>query len=79
MKFKWIALIFSIAARYIFVTADDNNNLKEDKLKYEFGCIPVENWKLIKQHADDEFVKNTCKSNLYEVYESPSKHNLTLC
>ena len=85
MELKWITILFAIGSRYINVIADNKNRVNEevkktsseDRLKYEFGCIPIEKWKLIQHHSNNEFVRNACTSNSYEVYISPSEPNLT--
>ena len=54
---------------------ENNNESVESRLKNEFGCTPVENWKLIKQTLRDEYVENVCIESSYQIYKSPSINN----
>ena len=47
-----------------------NNSFKE-QLKIDFGCIPTDEYKLIKRRTNDDYVKDVCLPTTYQVNEPP--------
>ena len=75
-----LVVVHVILTKYVInIFAFDNNNINREKgnvslehqLKYEYGCVPVENWKLIKGQLKGEYIRNACIDSLYRIYEPP--------
>ena len=78
LKLIFVQVIF---INYVLnVSAFNNINIDREKgnvslerqLKYEYGCVPIENWKLIKGQLKGEYVRNACIDSLYRIYEPPN-------
>ena len=80
MQRKFAFLLFIVKFIIRSVLSDDKNeelhNGKsyeyEENLKVKFGCIPPDDYKLIKQNSNDGFAKNVCLPKDYQVKEPPS-------
>ena len=55
----------------INVIQTTRNETFEDKLKKEYGCEPLDQFKLIKQSSNDGFVENVCLPSTYQVNKPP--------
>ena len=77
-KFAFLLFILKLIIRSVF--SDDKNeelyngksNEYEENLKVKFGCIPPDDYKLIKQNSNDGFVSNLCLPKDYQVKEPPA-------
>ena len=76
MTFNLNLILFSFTIFTLYVTAENNKSF-ENQLKTDFGCTPVDEWKLIKQKSNEEYIKNVCIPTSYHTYESPSINKLT--
>lgn len=85
MIFRLSSLLFSFVQWVLYVKAENKRHLHqnwvnksfENQAKEKFGCLTVDEWKLINYKSNDEYVRNICIENSYHIYESPSKENLT--
>ena len=76
MIFNLNLILFCSTIFTLHVTAENNKSF-ENQLKTDFGCIPVDEWKLIKQKSNEEYIKNVCIPTSYHTTESPSINKLT--
>ena len=75
-KFVLVLFVFIIVRGVI---SDDKTNQTqvtttkslEEQLKIEFGCIPTDEYKLIKRRTNDDYVKDVCLPTTYQVNEPP--------
>ena len=76
MTFILNVMILSFTVFTIYVKAENNKSF-ENQIKTDFGCIPVDEWKLIKQKSNEDYIKNVCIPTSYHTYESPLINQLT--
>ena len=85
MDSKLITCILIIATNIISTLAYDKTNKNqttelgnnEEELKNEYGCTPLDQWMLIKQHSNGAFIKDACMTNSYQIFRPPSLPILT--
>ena len=80
MRRKFVCLLFIATGMIRSILSDDEknkiyntqNNEYEENLKNKFGCIPPDEYNLVKHNSNEGFVKNVCLPKDYQVKEPPA-------